>query len=180
MLAAQLLAAAALALGAPCALRAQPAPGVGQFVPSAQAAGSARLRFWGLEVYDASLWVAPGFRPADFSSHRFALELRYLRGFSGADIAQRSLDEMRRVGGFSAAQAAQWQSALARLLPNVAAGDSITGINRPGSGVLFLSNGRPLGEIGDAHFARLFFGIWLAPSTSEPALRTALLAGSQR
>ena len=30
--------------------------------------------------------------------------------------------------------------------------------------------------IADAEFSRLFFGIWLAESTSEPSLRTALLA----
>jgi len=29
----------------------------------------------------------------------------------------------------------------------------------------------------DTEFARLFFGIWLASSTSEPAMRTALLSG---
>ena len=38
-------------------------------------------------------------------------------------------------------------------------------------------NGKPTGEIRDAEFARLFFGIWLSPKTSEPELRAALLAG---
>ena len=161
-------------------LRAQPAPNLQELVPSGHAAGQGRLRFWGLDVYDASLWVAPGFRQGDFSAHGFALQLHYLRNFSGADIARRSLEEMRRAGSFSVAQAAAWQSALARVLPDVAAGDRITGVNRPGGPVQFLHNGRPLGEIGDAQFARLFFGIWLAPTTSEPALRAALLAGSER
>ena len=36
--------------------------------------------------------------------------------------------------------------------------------------------GRVVGEVADAAFARLFFGIWLSPKTSEPALRQALLA----
>jgi hypothetical protein len=174
------LAVSALALGAPVMARAQPASNLHELVPSGLAAGQARLRFWGLDVYDASLVVAPGFRQGDFASHGFALQLHYLRGFSGADIAQRSLEEMRRVGGFSTAQAAGWQSALARLLPDVSAGDRVTGVNRPGRPALFLYNGRPLGEVGDAQFARLFFGIWLAPQTSEPALRAALLAGTER
>ena len=34
------------------------------------------------------------------------------------------------------------------------------------------------GEILDARFSRLFFAIWLAPTTSEPGLRQALLAGT--
>lgn len=62
------------------------------------------------------------------------------------------------------------------LFPDVKSGDSITGVNQPGKGALFLSNGRVLGEISDPEFARLFFGIWLAPQTSEPQLRRNLLA----
>ncbi|GAC1599422.1 MAG: hypothetical protein NVS3B2_00490 [Ramlibacter sp.] len=76
-------------------------------------------------------------------------------------------------------QAAAWQSGLARLLPDVREGDRITGINQPGRPPLFLLNGKPLGEMGDAGFARRFFGIWLSPQTSEPGLRTALLAGTE-
>ena len=161
-------------------LRAQPAPELRELVPAGHAAGQGRLRVWGLDVYDASLWVAPGFRQSDFHAHGFALRLHYLRSFSSSDIARRSLDEMRRTGGFSDAQAVAWQAALAQLLPDVASGDRITGVNRPGGGAQFFHNGRALGEIGDAQFARSFFGIWLAPQTSEPALRAALLAGAQR
>ena len=170
--------ACAVSLALSPMLRAQPVSGSHEFVPAGKPAGKARLRFWGLDVYDASLWIAPGFRRSDFSSHAFALQLQYLRGFSGADIARRSIDEMRLEGGFSAGLAAAWQSELARLLPDVHTGDRLTGINRPGRPTLFLLNGRPLGEIADGQFARLFFGIWLGPKTSEPAMRDALLAGT--
>ena len=46
----------------------------------------------------------------------------------------------------------------------------------PGTGAVFWSNGRMLGEVRDPVFARLFFGIWLSTQTSEPQLRRALLA----
>ena len=149
-----------------------------EVIPSGRVVGQGRLRFWGLDVYDASLTVAPGFRQGEFASHAFALQLHYLRAFSAADVARRTLEEMRRVGGFSEALAQQWQSGLAGMLPDVRPGDRITGVNRPGRGVLFVANGRTLGEFGDAQFARLFFGIWLGAQTSEPALRDALLAGT--
>jgi hypothetical protein len=32
--------------------------------------------------------------------------------------------------------------------------------------------------VPDPEFSRLFFGIWLAETTSEPRLRNALLAGA--
>ena len=41
-------------------------------------------------------------------------------------------------------------------------------------------NGKAKGEIADAEFDRLFFGIWLSDATSEPALRQALLAQTAR
>ena len=150
-----------------------------ELIPAARAAGNGRLRFWGMDVYDARLSVAPGFRQVDFSAHAFALQLNYLRSFSGAAIAQRSLEEMRRMASIAPEQAAAWQDGLARVLPDVREGDRITGVNQPGRGPLFLLNGKALGEVGDARFSRLFFGIWLAPQTSEPALRAALLAGTQ-
>jgi hypothetical protein len=39
----------------------------------------------------------------------------------------------------------------------------------------FWLNGQPRGELRDAEFTRLFFGIWLSPRTSQPRLREALL-----
>ena len=65
---------------------------------------------------------------------------------------------------------------MTRLFPDVEAGDRITGVQRPGEGARFYFNAALRGEVPDAEFARRFFGIWLAPQTSEPALREALLA----
>ena len=48
-------------------------------------------------------------------------------------------------------------------------------MNLPGVGARFFVNGALRGEPKDADFARLFFGIWLSPRSSEPALREALL-----
>ena len=153
---------------------AQPGPAL----PSAQPAGQSRLTVWGFAVYDARLWVAPGFRRSAFAEHALALELAYLRDFSAEDIARRSLQEMRRAEPIDAAQARAWQETLTRVLPDVKAGDRLLGIYRPGRGASFLHNGQPVGEVADARFARLFFGIWLGPASSEPGLREALLEGT--
>jgi hypothetical protein len=170
----------ATAFALPASVLAQTPLAVQQWVSQARPAGHARLRFWGLDVYDATLWVAPGFRSTDYAAYGFALQLQYLRTFDGPDIARRSLEEMRRLASLPPAQASHWQSELARLLPNVRPGDRLTGVNRPGRPALFQLNDAPVGEIGDAEFSRLFFGIWLAPQTSEPALRQALLAGAEK
>lgn len=147
-------------------------------LPAGQTIGKGRLKFWGLDVYDALLWAEPGFRHGDYASHPFVLELSYLRGFAARDIARRSLEEIGRVSAIEPAKAAQWQAALAAAFPDVKRGDRITGIHRPGVGVTFLTNGQLTGEVRSAEFARLFFGIWLGPGTSEPGLRQALIGKS--
>ena len=147
-------------------------------LPGARLVGKARLTVWGFDVYDARLWAPAPFRAGSFGASALALELVYLRSFQAADIAERSLKEMRRSQPVSDAQAAHWKAELLRVIPDVRQGDRITGVHRPGQGAAFWINGRASGEIPDADFARLFFGIWLSPDTSEPRMRDALLAGS--
>lgn len=137
--------------------------------------GEGWLRFLGLDIYRARLWVSPGFDPRDFAALPLALELEYQRNFRAEAIAQRSIQEMRRLGRVSDEQAQQWQQALRTALPDVKSGDRLTGVLLPQRGVRFLSGGRIHGEVGDPEFARLFFAIWLSPSTPEPELRRSLL-----
>jgi hypothetical protein len=138
-------------------------------------AGQGTLRFLGFEIYRAQLWVSPGFDASDYAAQPLALELHYQRDFTAQAIAQRSLQEMRRVGRFTDSQSARWQEALQAALPDVKSGDRLTGIYRPGAGAVFQMGPQVVGEVKDPEFARLFFGIWLSPRTSEPALRQALI-----
>ena len=147
-------------------------------LPQSRLVGKGRLTFWGFQVYDARLWALAGFKPDNLTTQPFALELAYLRGFDNQDVAERSITEMRRSAAISDVQAKVWIDEMMRVLPNVKKGDRVMGIHRPGVGTQFLMNGKPTGDIRDAEFARLFFGIWLSPKTSEPKLRAALLAGA--
>ena len=81
------------------------------------------------------------------------------------------------LGSFSEAQATRWSRAMTTLFPDVSAGDRITGVQRPGHSARFFFNGSLRGEVADALFTRLFFGIWLSARTSEPQLRQQLLNG---
>ncbi|MDO9279120.1 MAG: chalcone isomerase family protein [Polaromonas sp.] len=147
-------------------------------LPQAQLLGQSRLTVWGFKIYDAQLWAAPGFQANRYASQPLALELAYLRDFDAVDIAERSLKEMRRSATISDAQARQWRLDMQRVFPDVKAGDRILGMHRPGIGASFWVNGKAGGEILDAEFSKLFFGIWLSPQTSEPAMRTALVGGA--
>ena len=139
-----------------------------------QRVGSGTLRWFGLRVYDAELRA--GVRPVTFASP-FALSLRYARGLKGRAIAERSLEEIAALGFGSPAQRAAWAEAMRALFPDVAEGDSLTGLHLPGRGARFFFNGQLLGEIEDPNFSRAFFAIWLDPRTRAPSLRAALLGG---
>ena len=142
--------------------------------------GQHRFTYWGFEVYDASLWSSTAFAPDNWAMQTLVLELRYLRDFKGADIAQRSMEEMQGQRPLSAAQQQSWSGVLQSLLPNVRNGERITGVYAPDKGMQLLHQERLLGDVPDAELAKRFFGIWLAPETSQRQLRQQLLAGAQQ
>jgi Chalcone isomerase-like len=153
---------------------ATPPAEVNTALPGAILQGHGRLRYFGLHIYDAALWSPTPVR-SDPLGTALALEMRYARKLAGGQIAERSLDEMRRVGDFGAAEGQRWLEAMKQAFPDVSAGDRITGVHRPGVGAAFFVNGKATAEVRDAQFAQLFFGVWLSPRTSQPALRASLL-----
>ncbi len=162
----------------PLAARAEPPatlpPELRGEMPQARLLGKGRLSFFGLPIYDIRLWGKDPALLADPARATLALELQYARALSGLRIAERSLQEMQALESFDAAQAARWLAQMQRLFPDVEKGDRITGVQHPGKARFFV-NGAPRGEVRDADFTRLFFGIWLSPRTSQPELRAALL-----
>jgi len=137
-----------------------------------QPVGQGTFSWLGLRIYDAALWAPRGnvdlLRP-------FALVVRYARAFDGESIVERSIEEIEHLGLGTREQLGVWGARLRRLTPDVAAGDVIASVHRPGKGARFYLNGRLLGDIDDPAFSRAFFAIWLDPRTSAPELRAALI-----
>lgn len=139
--------------------------------------GSSLFRYWGFEIYQATLYVGPGFDAERFEQQRFGLELQYRRAFKGRDIAQRSIDEMQAIAPLNAQQTRDWQAAMLDAFPDVQPGDRLLGVHVPGVGARFYFNGQLRATVDDPAFSARFFGIWLSPRTSAPQLRAALIAG---
>ena len=132
------------------------------------------MTFFGLSIYDGHL-----FRTADgrgwSSNEPFALQMVYHRHLYGSRMAERSIQEITKLGYGTPEQRALWSTLLKRIFPDVVAGDRLTGVNLPSRGVQFFRNGHSIGAIEDREFAHAFFAIWLDPRTYEPALRKRLL-----
>ncbi len=147
-------------------------------LPGLRPAGQGTLKFWGMEIYRAQLWVSPGFQADRYAALPLALTLGYQRDLSAQAIAERSLVEMQRVGDFTSQDGTRWRDELQAALPDIKSGDQLTGLYQPGGPTVFKLKGRTVGEVNDPAFGPLFFGIWLSPRTSEPRLREALLVRS--
>ncbi len=149
---------------------------VASTLEDARLCGEGVLRWFGLKVYEARLWVdRDGFDPTRFARAPFALDLRYARALKGEDIARRSLEEIARLGFGDPGRRSAWFDAMRGIFPDVQDGDRLIGVNRPGSGVQFYRNDRRIGAVRDPDFAAAFFAIWLDPRTTAPELRANLL-----
>lgn len=157
----------------------EPAAHIQQEISQVRLAGEGALRWFGLKIYDAQLWVgSKGFQAAAPYANKFALDLRYARKLDGQKIAQASVDEMEKMQIGTPQQREAWRLRMASIFPNVEDGSRITGIHLPNEGSRFYLNGKLLGEIMDEQFARAFFAIWLDPRTTDEKLRNALLANA--
>ncbi len=145
---------------------------VAEAAPGLRQIGAGAFRWFGLKVYDATLWTRGA--PPEFVQP-FALSLRYARSLKGAAIARRSVEEIETLAIGTPEKRRAWGQAMENLFPDVVEGSTLTGLHLPGKGARFFHDGKPLGVIADPEFSRAFFSIWLDPATSAPDLRNALL-----
>ena len=152
-------------------------PAVCSVLESCRMVGKGRLRWWGLHVYDAALWSRDGRWQSDAP---YVLDIVYARNITAAQLAETSIDEIRRLGVSDEPKLARWDAAMRRTFPDVRSGSRLIGVYRPQRGVQFYSATASLGSIEDPEFARRFFDIWLDLRTQKPELRAALLGGNGR
>lgn len=170
----RLFAVVCLLLGIASAQAANIPAHIQQELPDARLSGQGTFRWFGLKIYDATLWV--GESGYQNNSAKFILNLNYARELYGEKIAKASIDEIRELGIGSGEQQQAWLGKMKALFPDVKEGSQISGVYLPGQAARFYLDGKLLGEINDAEFARAFFAIWLDPRTSASGLRKQLLA----
>jgi hypothetical protein len=140
-------------------------------LPGSQRVGGGVLTWFGITVYEASLYAEHG-RYAPARPH--ALKIDYRLGFTARQLAERSLDEIERIHG-EQADREDLVAVLQAVFRDVQAGDHLLGVHYPGRGADFYSAGRLLGRLERPRLAAMFFDIWLDSATSEPGLRRQLL-----
>lgn len=146
-------------------------PAAGDALAGFYRQGSGEYRKFGFLIYEATLWTSG----LELLEPPYALGLTYRRAISSQQLVDASVSEMRKLRVADETRLMTWAAELSRIFPDVKPGDRIIGIHEP-AGARFMHNTRWIGEVRDPAFAEAFFGIWLHPNTSAPALRAALLA----
>ena len=72
----------------------------------------------------------------------------------------------------------RWGEAMTKAFPDIKKGDTLIGVSIPGKEARFYSRDKFIAAVPDPEFAKAFFDIWLAESTTEPKVRARLLGNS--
>lgn len=132
--------------------------------------GVLRFLFW--KIYDIALYVPGTVWKPDVP---YALSVTYARSFTGKEIADEGIKQMRHMGYRDAAQLERWHADMLHAFPGVQRGDHLTALYVPPDNTRVYLNGKLTNTIQNGAFAQAFFGMWLSPQSSQPALRRALL-----
>jgi Chalcone isomerase-like len=141
-------------------------------IPDAKVVGTGilSLAFW--DIYNATLY-APDAKIN--KTKPYALSIKYMREIEGRDIADRSVQEIRKQGFTDEFKLAAWNSQMKSIFPNVEDGTVLSAVFFPGDKTIFYQGEKQIGLIKDPEFTSWFSNIWLGEKTSEPILRRRLL-----
>ena len=145
---------------------------VQKYIHNAKQVGSGRLSVLLWDVYDATLYAPQGKWNANAP---YALSIHYFREIEGADIAERSIEEIRKQGFVDEIKLGKWHTQMRQIFPDVQNGTELTAVFTADTSTNFYAGGKYIGSITGAEFGTHFFNIWLSEKTSEPALRQKLL-----
>lgn len=147
-------------------------PDLLQAAPQLHVLGQGMLRAWFWKIYDIALYVQGDDWREDAP---YALAVIYARPFTGEQIADEGIKQMRHEGQSDPVLLARWHAEMVKAFPQVVAGDRVVAGFLPPDDVRFYLDDRLTDEVKDPAFARAFFGIWLGPDSTAPKLRRALL-----
>ena len=154
-------------------LLAQTMPPATPHLQDAKQHGQTRLRFF-IHVYDAALYVPPGFSAAQPFAQPIALAVAPARSFKAESILKQMVKELKRQD-LPEATIAKYETEFAAVLPAVEEGDTLTGVFTPKQGWALWFKGKRIGQWADEAFGKAFFNIWLGANASQTSVRSELL-----
>jgi len=134
--------------------------------------GTAALHWFGLHVYDVSLYTEDAPYETNTTS---VLSLEYAISIKHKRLQETTLQEWKRLKIGTTEQQDKWIAQLDKLWPDIKAGEQLSAYFQKDGSTTFYCGDRLLGEITDAAFGPAFFAIWLDAGCRYPKVRDGLL-----
>jgi hypothetical protein len=141
------------------------APGIHPF-------GKGRHSWWGVRMYDATLWIVG---PQWSAAAPHALDIEPGRAVPADTLVKNAIAEMRDLKVGDERQLGIWQAEMIKLIPNVQQGDQIVIFCSDTKRTLSYLNNSSTGEVDDPSFCPAVMSVWLHPQTKHQAIRKSLL-----
>src|SRR5258708_18250889 len=141
------------------------APGIHPF-------GKGRHSWWGVRMYDATLWIVV---PQWSAAAAHALDIEPGRAGPSDTLVKNAIAEMRDLKVGDERQLGIWQAEMKKLIPNVKQGDQVIIFCSDTNRTLAYLNNSSTGEVDDPSFCPAIMSVWLHPQTKHQAVRKSLL-----
>src|SRR5882762_5041151 len=133
-------------------------PEVLSAAPGIRPLGTGRHSFWGMRMYDATLWIVG---PQWSASAPHALDIEPGRAVPADTLVKNAIAEMRGQKVGDDRQLGIWQSEMMKIIPNVQQGDQIVIFCPDSKRTLAYLNNSSTGEIDDPSFCPAVMSVWL-------------------
>jgi hypothetical protein len=166
-----ILISATSAIAAPPGHRPLPPQVVSQ-APGMHPFGKGRHSWWGIQMYDATLWIVG---PQWSAAGTHALDLEPSRVVSADTLVKGAIREMRDLKVGDESKLKTWQAEMTKVIPDVRPGDQIVIFCSDTNRTLVYFNDSSTGEVDDPSFCPAIMSVWLHPQTKHQAMRKSLL-----
>ena len=147
-------------------------PQVSSQAPGIHPFGKGRHSWWGIQMYDATLWIVG---PQWSAAEPHALDLEPNRAVSADTLVKNAIVEMRALKVGDEGKLRTWQAEMKKIIPNVQPGDQIVIFCSDTNRTIAYLNDSSTGEVEDPSFCAAVMSVWLHPQTKHQGMRKSLL-----
>jgi hypothetical protein len=134
--------------------------------------GKGRHSWWGIRMYDATLWIVG---PQWSATAPHALDIEPGRDVAADILVKNAIAEMRDLKVGDQRQLGIWQAEMKKLIPNVRQGDQVVIFCSATNRTLSYLNNSSIAAVDDPSFCPAIMSVWLHPQTKHQAMRRSLL-----
>ena len=140
--------------------------------PGMQPFGKGRHTWWGVSLYDATLWIIG---PRWSATQPHALDIEPNRTVPADTLVSNAIAEMRTLKVGDERKLKVWQAEMKQVIPSVKQGDQVVIFCSDANHTIVYLNDKIVGKVDDPSFCPAVMSVWLHPQTKHQTMRKSLL-----